>query len=121
MRHLQRVADRLVRREPVLFFGAIGLWITAATDLEPESAAGVALGATVLLFQRAYSTAKATAEENAAGAKYVGAVEERAAAADAGPKQVEVVQPLDQPVPVAETPRPAKKAAAKKAAARRNP
>ena len=84
-------------------------------------AAGVALGATVLLFQRAYSTAKATAEENAAGAKYVGAVEERAAAADAGPKQVEVVQPLDQPVPVAETPRPAKKAAAKKAAARRNP
>lgn len=70
-----RVVDRLVKREPVLFFGAIGLWITAAADVKPESATGIALAGTILLFQRAYSTAKVTAEENAEGAKYVGALE----------------------------------------------
>lgn len=74
-RALRKLIDRLVRREPVLFFGAIGLWITAVTNITDDSRAGVALAATVLLFQRAFSTSKATAEENAEVARYAGALE----------------------------------------------
>lgn len=75
---VRSVFDRLVRREPILVFGTIGLWITAGADVDPTSAVGVALASTVLLFQRAFSTAKATAEENVAAAQYVGAIEHQA-------------------------------------------
>lgn len=79
VKFIQSVIDRLIRREPVLFFGGIGLWITAATDWDVTSGEGIALTGTVLLFQRAYSTSKASAEENVEIAKWVGAVEEKAA------------------------------------------
>lgn len=82
VQHLSRfiggIVDRLVKREPVLFFGAIGLWIGVAWDIDPDSRAGLALAGTILLFQRAYTESKAVAEENVEQAKYVGAVENQA-------------------------------------------
>lgn len=80
MKRAEKVIDRLIRREPVLFFGFVGLVIGAAANVDPASKWGVVIAAGVTLFQRAYSTAKVTAEENAAAAKYVGATEQQATA-----------------------------------------
>lgn len=74
-RGVQKIVDRLVKREPVLFFGAVGAWVAVASGVKADSPAGVALAGTILLFQRAYSTSKATAEENADIARYAGALE----------------------------------------------
>lgn len=78
MKRLEKIVDRLIRREPVLFFGFLGLVIGAACNVDPASKWGVVIGAGVTLFQRAYSTSKATAEENVVGARYVGATEQQA-------------------------------------------
>lgn len=78
MKFIRSVIERLVKREPVLFFGVIGLWATATWEIEPDSRVGLALAGTVLLFQRAYTEAKVTSEEKVEEAKYVGAVENQA-------------------------------------------
>lgn len=80
MNHAEKIIDRLVKREPVLFFGFLGLVIGAASDVDPASKWGVVIAAGVTLFQRAWSTSKVTAEENVEIAKAVGAVEHQATA-----------------------------------------
>lgn len=89
---LKALYDR-ASREPVLFFGAVGLSITAwepawvATDAKKAAVAGI-----LLYLQRIFSTSKKSADENIAiaqagtgaqveVAKYVGALEHQATAA----------------------------------------
>lgn len=75
---VQRMIERMVTREPVLFFAFIGQIIAAAWSIAENSRWGIVLTAGVTLFQRAYSTAKVTAEENVESAKYVGAIANQA-------------------------------------------
>lgn len=64
-----------ISRYPVLFFGAVSAWIVAIWHVKPDTPVGFALGATVLFLQNAFSVSKKTADENAQGAAYVGAIE----------------------------------------------
>lgn len=60
---LKGLLERLAR-EPVLFFGAVGLSITAwLPDLVDTDAETAAVAAILLFLQRAFSTSKRTVEE----------------------------------------------------------
>lgn len=74
---LRSLLDR-VQRYPVLFFGAVGAWIKAKVNIETGGADDLALTATILWLQSAFSLSKKTAEEQVEGAKYIGAVENQA-------------------------------------------
>ena len=78
MTRIHRLIDRLITREPVVFWSVVGLWVGITFDVDPESRAGLAIAATVILFQRAFSESKKTSDENVEAAKYVGAVEKEA-------------------------------------------
>lgn len=97
-----------VGREPVLTGAAVAATLEAAL---PNMGAGwkLAVGAWVALYQRAYSTPKATADEREAaakattvdeveGAKYVGALEHQATVLAA---QVPAPRPLRGRIPTA--------------------
>lgn len=86
---LKGLFDRAAR-EPVLFFGAVGLSITAwAPQLIDTDAKKAAMAGIILYLQRVFSSSKKAAEEQLAAAKsdvaeqvatakYVGAVENHA-------------------------------------------
>lgn len=83
MKFLLAVFDR-VQRYPVLFFGAVEAWVVALFHVEADSPIFLALTATVLWLQSAFSLSKKTSDENVAAAKdevpaevsaYVGALE----------------------------------------------
>lgn len=97
------VFDR-IQRYPVLFFGAVGAWIKSKAHIDTGGGDDLALTATILWLQSAFSLSKKTAEENVAAvqaqvdmpvevAKYVGAVEHQAVAA-AGQAIAEPQRPL---------------------------
>lgn len=105
-RFLAGLGDR-IQRYPVLFFGAAAAWIKARVHIETGGADDLALTATVLWLQSAYSVSKKTAEERTDAArsdvddkveiaKYVGAVEQQATTL-AG--QVPARRPLRPPPP----------------------
>lgn len=63
-------------REPVMFFGAAGLAITAwAPDAVDTDAKKAALAAIILWLQRSFSTSKRTHEEQVDVARYAGQIE----------------------------------------------
>lgn len=75
MTALSKILDRLAR-EPVLFFGLFGLYITAYQEqLVDTDAKKAFVAAAVLWAQRTFSTSKRTADENVEVGKYVGALE----------------------------------------------
>lgn len=69
-----------VQRYPVLFFGAAAAWVKLWCHVETGDGVDIALTATVLWLQSAFSLSKKTADEQVEGAKYVGAVEHQAVA-----------------------------------------
>lgn len=80
MSAVHAAADK-VQRYPVLFFGAVAAWIKVWWRIDTGSGSDLALTATVLWLQSAFSLSKKTADEQAEGAKYVGAVEHQAVVA----------------------------------------
>lgn len=83
----QAILDR-VQRYPVLFFGAVGAWIKTKANIETGGGDDLALTATILWLQSAFSVSKKTNDEDVSAAKdevspevnkYVGALEHQAA------------------------------------------
>lgn len=79
MRFLRALVDR-IQRYPVLFFGAVAAWLRSKIHIETGTADDVALTATVLWLQSAFSVSKTTHDESIEAAKYIGAIEEKGAA-----------------------------------------